>query len=124
LRHALKHRHREVLMIGGQVGVFIDGSHFVLSGGNFVVTGFYRDSQLVQFVLGLQHAGQNAIRNRAEVLIFQLLPFGRLGSEKCAAGVEQIGSGEKEISIDQEILLFTACRRGPGSLLPNSFRIR
>ena len=82
LRHALKHRHREVLMIGRQIGVFINGSHLVLPRGDFVVAGLYRDSQLVQFVLGLQHAGQNPIRNRAEILIFQFLPLGRLGSER------------------------------------------
>ncbi len=78
--------HREHLVIGGQVRVFEDGSDLVLAGGDFVVARLDRDRQLEHFRLGIGHAGQHALGNRAEVLIFEFLALGGLGAEKGAAG--------------------------------------
>ncbi len=66
-------------------------------------------------------------RNRAEVLIFELLPLRRLGAKQRAAGVQQVGPGEEEVAVDQEVFLLGAGRRGdraPRPCGPNSFRIR
>jgi len=63
---------------------------------------FYRNSQFVQFTLSFQHAGKNAFRNRAKILIFQFLAFRRLGAIQSPSGIDQIWPGKKEIPVDQE----------------------
>jgi hypothetical protein len=49
------------------------------------VAGLDRDAELEQLALGLQHAGQHALRDRAEVVVFELLALGGLGAEQGAA---------------------------------------
>ena len=43
--------------------------------------------------LAVGHAGQHALGDGAEVLVFQFLSLGRLGAEQRAAGVDQVGPG-------------------------------
>ena len=98
----------KLLVVGGHVGRLEDRGHFVLGRGHFVVPGLDRHAQLEQFALGLQHEGQHALGNRAEIVVFELLALGRLGAEQRAAGGEQVGPREVEVAIDQEVLLLRA----------------
>ncbi len=95
-------------MIGRQVGVLEDRGELVLAGRNLIVAGLDWDSQLDQLGLGLGHAGQHALGDAAEVLVFQLLALGRLGAEQGSTGIDQVGTSVIEIPVDQEILLFRA----------------
>ena len=72
------------------------------------------------------HAGQHALGDGAEVLVFQLLALGRLGAEEGAAGVDQVGPGVVEVLVDQEVFLLGADGGEDlrGLALPNSFRMR
>ena len=67
-----------------------------------------RNAELVQLAFGFQHEGQHAFGNGAEVMIVELLALGRLGAEQRAAGVQQVGPGEVEMAIDQEVFLLRA----------------
>ncbi len=68
----------------------------------------HRNAELEQLALDFQHEGQHALRNRAEVMIFELLALRRLGAEQRAAGGEQVGPGEEEVAVDQEVFLLGA----------------
>ena len=88
--------HRQHLVVGGEVGVLEDRRQFVLAGRHFVVPGLDRHAQLEQLGLAVGHAGDDALGDGAEVLVFQLLALGRRGAEEGAAGVDQVGPGAVE----------------------------
>ena len=127
LRHALQRDHDQLLMVGGQVGVLEDRGDFVLRRGDFVVPGLDRHAQLVQLALGLEHAGQHALGDGAEVLVFQLLALGRLGAEQRAAGGRP-GRAGRSRSCGRSGNIPARGRRWPSpgwrSSWPNSFRMR
>ena len=95
-------------------------------GRDFVVPGLDRHAQLEQLGLGLEHAGQDAFGDGAEVVVFQLLALRRLGAEEGAAGVDQVGPGEVEVLVDQEVFLLGADggEDAAGRLMPKSLRTR
>ena len=111
LRRRPPHRlHRHHLVIGGHVRVLEDRRDFVLTGRHLVVTRLHRHADLVQFALHLRHERHHALGNRAEILIFELLTFGRPRAEERSSGVDEIGPGQIEIAVDQEILLLGPAR--------------
>ena len=90
--------HRQHLVVGRQVAVFEDRGDFILGRGHFVVARLDRHAELEQLALRVGHAGQHALGDGAEVLVFQFLALGRRGAEKRAAGVEEIGPEVEEMS--------------------------
>ena len=100
---------------------------FVLAGRDFVVARLDRDAELEQLALALEHEGEHALGNRAEVVVLELLALRRLRAEERAAGREQVGPREVEVAVDQEVFLLRRRRtrtRWPASSWPNSFRMR
>ena len=110
-RHPLQHLHRHHLVIDGDVGVLEDRRDLVLARRDLVVARLHRHADLEQLELGLGHARQHALGDRAEVLVFHLLPLRRLRAEERAARVDQIGAREVEVAIDQEVLLLGTAGR-------------
>jgi hypothetical protein len=90
-RRALERFHHHHLMIGGDVRVLEHRRDLVLAGRHLVMARLHRHADLVQLGLDLGHERHHAVRDRAEVLILELLPLGRLGAEQRASGVDQIG---------------------------------
>ena len=112
--HALHGLHDQHVVVGGDVGVLERDGQLVLRRRDLVVPGLDRDAELVELGLGLEHAGQDALGDGAEVMVLHLLALGRLGAEEGPAGVDQVGPGEVEVLVDQEVLLLGAgrgCRR-------------
>ena len=107
----LQHLHRHQLMIGGEVGVLEHRRDLVLARRHLVVPRLHRHAHLEQLGLDFRHARQHALRNGAEVLVLHLLPLRRLGAEERAAGVDQVGTREVEVAIDQEVLLLGTAGR-------------
>ena len=110
-----------------RLAVFEDRGDFVLARRHFVVPRLDRNAELEQLALGFEHEGQHALGNGAEVMILEFLALGRLGAEQGAAGGEQVGPGEVEVAVDQEVFLLGAGGRGDDqapSSWPNSFRMR
>ena len=104
----LQDLHRQLLVVGGDVRVLEDRRDLVLRRRDLVVAGLDRHAELVQLVLALQHAGQDALGDRAEVMVVELVALGRLGAEQRAAGGDQVGALEVEGLVDQEVLLLGA----------------
>ncbi len=97
--------HRQVLVVGAEIGVLKDRGEFVLAGGDFVVAGLHRHAELEELGFHIGHVGKNALGNRSEILVFHFLPLGRLGAEERSSGVDQVGAKEKEVLVDQEVFL-------------------
>ncbi len=101
VRRQPPHRlHRHHLMIGGDVRVLEDRRDFVLARRDFVVPRLDRNADLVELALDFHHEGEDALGNRAEVLILELLALRRLGAEERPAGVDEVGPREEELAID------------------------
>ena len=120
-RHPPHHLHRHHLMVGGDVGVLEDRREFVLARRDLVVARLHRHADLVELGLDVVHERQHALRNRAEVLILELLALRRLRAEERPAGVDQVRTREVEAAIDQEVLLLGTARRDD-ALRPSSRR--
>ena len=87
----LLHRlHDELVLIVGGVGVAVDGSHLVLTGGDLVVLGLGEHAELPQLLVQLLHVSAHARTEGAEVVVVQLLTLGRLCAEERAAAQLQI----------------------------------
>ena len=97
--------HRQLLVVGADVRVLEHRGELVLVGRDLVVPGLDRDSELGQLALGLEHVGEDPLRDRAEVVIVELVPLGRLGAEQGAAGGDQVRPLEVVLLVDQEVLL-------------------
>jgi hypothetical protein len=72
-----QHLHDQVLVVGREVGILEDRRDLVLARRHLVVTRADRDAELEQLRFHFAHAGEHAIGDRAEVLVFQLLALGR-----------------------------------------------
>jgi hypothetical protein len=96
----LQERHREHLVIVCNVRRFVNRSYFELRWGDFVVASLDRDTQFEALALGLHHASEDAIRDGAEVLVFELLTLGRLRTEEGAATGVNIRTEVVETGID------------------------
>ena len=107
--HALHGLHHQHVVVGRDVGVLEGDGQLVLGRRDLVVPGLDRHAQLVKLGLGLEHAGQDALGDGAEVMVLHFLALGGLGAEEGPAGVDQVGPGEVEVLVDQEVLLL-----GPG----------
>ena len=107
--------HGQHVMVGGDIGGFVQLGHFKLGRSDFVVPRFRRDAQLQQALFQIGHEGQHALRNGAEIMVFQILSLRRPLSVKSSAAVHEVGTLEEQFAVDQEIFLFNAqIRIDPG----------
>ncbi len=93
-------------MVGGEVGLLIQGSDLELTGSDFIVTGLDRNTELVKFAFDFEHEGEHTARDGSEIVIVKLLPLGGFGSEQGTPANHQVGTGEIKIAIEQEVFLF------------------
>ena len=110
-RDSPHHLHRHHLMVGGDVRVLEDRRNFVLARRHFVVACLDRNADLIQLALDFHHEREDAVGNRAEVLIFELLSLRRLCAEKRAARIDQVRALNVKTAIDQEVLLLRTAGR-------------
>jgi hypothetical protein len=71
-----------------------------------------RDAEGGELELGLEHAREHALGDRAEVVVVELLALGGRRAEQGAPGGEQVGARRDEALVDEEVLLLDAdgCR--------------
>ena len=84
----------------------------MLAGRNLVMLGFGKNAKLPQLFIQLRHKCRHTRTDRTKVMVFHLLPFGRLCAKQGAAGKNQILALGIILFLDQEILLLRAdsCR--------------
>ncbi len=108
---ALERLHRQLLVVDRQVGVLEHRGDLVLGGRDLVVARLDRHAELGELILCLQHAGEDALGDGAEVVVVELVALRRLGAEQRAAGRDEVGAREEVGLVDQEVLLLVAHRR-------------
>ena len=110
LRNPCQRLHDCLLVVGGNIGIFIEGGNFILPRSHLVVSRFHRHAEFVELPFAIQHAGQNTLWDRPEILIFKLLPLWGLRAKQRATCHHEIGPGKVEIAVDQKIFLLGAGR--------------
>ena len=105
-RHFAHSFHRQLVLVRRDVDGGVDGSKFVLCGGDFVVLGLGKHAEFPQFLVEVFHKRRHAGFNRAEVVVFQLLSLGRFCAEESPAGVHQVTAFFERFAVDEEIFLF------------------
>ena len=112
LRRGPPHRlHRHHLVIGGEIGVLEYRRDLVLAGRDLVVARLHRHADLIELRFHVRHERHRPVGDRAEVLILELLALRRLGAEQRPAGVDEIGTRQVEVAIDQEVFLLGTAGR-------------
>jgi len=101
----LQRLHDHLVVVNGQIGFFEHRRDFVLAGRDLVVPGLGRNAQLVKLFLHVVHEGRNPLPNAAEILVFQLLTFGRRRADHGPAAQHQVLTLIVVIHVDQKILL-------------------
>jgi hypothetical protein len=97
--------HRQLLVVDADVGALERRGDLVLAGSDLVVARLDRHADLRQLQLGLAHAGQHALGDRAEVVVVELLALGRRSAEQRAPGREQVRPRVGVALVDEEVLL-------------------
>ncbi len=103
--------HRHHLVVGADVGVLEDRRDLELIGRDLVVAGLDRDAELRELELDLEHVGEHALGDRAEVVVVELVALRRFGAEQRPSRGNEIGTFEEVLLVDQEVLLLAACSR-------------
>jgi hypothetical protein len=75
----------------GDVRGLEDRRQLELARRHLVVTGLHGHAEAVELALDLGHERQHARRDRAEVVVLELLALGRAGAEERAVAREQVG---------------------------------
>src|SRR5260221_2926806 len=104
--------HQQNVVVDGYADFFEDGSALELCGGHFIMTGAQGNAQFIRLVFVIAHEGINSFRDAAEVVVFQLLAFGRSMTEYCPSAHHEVRTGVEQAFVYYEILLFPAegCR--------------
>ena len=97
--------HGELVVVGGDVGGRVDRRQLVLRGGNLVVLGFGEDSELPELVVQVGHIGRDARLDDAEVVVVQLLPLRRHGTEERPPAEHEVAALFVHLLVDEEVLL-------------------
>jgi hypothetical protein len=104
-RNPLQRLHQQHLMVARDVTRLEQGRDLILSRRHLVVPGLHRHAQPVQLPLGLGHKGEHPGRNGSEIVVFQLLALGRLGSEERPLAGQQVGPLVEQLAVHQEVFL-------------------
>ena len=97
-------------MIDGDVGFLEYRRAFELIRGHLVVPGLDRDAEAVGLQFEVFHVFEHAARNGSEIVVVELLVFGRDVPHQRTSGLRQVGTGQKQRFVHQEIFLLPAQR--------------
>ena len=87
--------HHDHLVVGGDVAGLEQWRDLELERRHLVVTGLDRHAEPPELVLHLGHEGQDPGRDRAEVVVLELLALGRAGAEQGPLAGHEVGAPEE-----------------------------
>ena len=82
--------HYKLVVVVGKVGILKDRCQFKLVGSYFVMAGLDRDTQFVTFDFQFFHKSCDTWGDGAEIMVLQLLVFGRGVSHQGTSGQTKI----------------------------------
>ena len=109
-RHVAQHRHHELVVIDGDVGLLELRRHLELAGGDLVVPRDDRHAELVELMLHLGETGLHALGDPTEVVVLELLPAWRWRPDQGAAPHHEVGPHRHVRAVDHEEFLLGAHR--------------
>ena len=77
--------HNQLVVVVGKIGVLEDGGQLKLVGGNLIVARLDGNAQFVALYFQFFHKGSDTWRDRTEIMVFQLLVFGRRVPHECTS---------------------------------------
>jgi hypothetical protein len=92
-------------VINGDIRLFENRCALELMRCNFIVTRLERNAELEQLVFHVRHVLKNAVLDRAEIMVFQLLAFWRRRTKERASRQQQVRAGLEIVLVDEEIFL-------------------
>ena len=104
-RKASHHAQHDHVVVGADRGGLVDRGHLELAGRHLVVAGLGRDAQAPQLPVQVHHEGEDALADRAEVLVLELLALGGRCAEQRAPGQDEVRALLGKAPVDQEVLL-------------------
>ena len=108
LRHLFHHGHHQQVLIHCKIQRHKHGCQLMLPRRHLVVLGFGKHAKAPQFFVHLRHKFADAGFEGSEIMILQLLPFGRRRAEQRAPGIKQILAAAKKLRVGDKILLLSA----------------
>ena len=102
--------HDQHVVVNGQVQILEDRRQFELRGSHFVMTRFSGNAEAPQRFFNVRHERQNARRDAAEIVVFQLLMLRGRRAVQRTARLQQVRPLQVEFLVNQEIFLFDAQR--------------
>src|SRR6476646_7747725 len=75
-RHLFHYIHKQLIVVNRQITFLKYRRTLKLIWCNLVVTGFDRNTEPEGFDFKIAHKRSCPVRNRSEIMVFQLLPFG------------------------------------------------
>ena len=114
LRNALHQLHRQLVVVGGNIGGGKKGRQLMLGGRYLVVLGLCHYAQLPQLLVQLLHIGADTGLDGTEVMVVQLLPLGRHRTEEGSSRIAQVTAPLIQLLGDQKIFLLRAYGGGYG----------
>ena len=100
--------HHKLVVVVGKVGILKDRRQLKLVGSYFVMAGLDRDTQFVTFDFQFFHKSCDTWGDGAEIVVLQLLVFGRGVSHQGTSGQTKVRAGIVQCRVDEEIFLFPA----------------
>ncbi len=110
LGHLLQDFHRQHVVVGRDRHVLEDRRELELTGRDLVVTRLDRDTELPQLRLEVHHEREDALADRAEVVVLEFLSFRRLGTEQRTSRRDEVGPEDEELTLDEEVFLLGPAR--------------
>ncbi len=108
LGQALHDVHDELVVVVGEVDLLVDRSELELVRCYLVVASLHGDAESLSFYLEVAHEVRHALRNRSEVVVLELLVFGRSVTHERAAREHQVGASHVETLVNEEVFLLPA----------------
>ena len=111
LRNALDQLHRQLVVVGGDVGRREDRCDLILRRCHLIVFGLGRNAQFPQLGIQLIHECLHTGFDRSEVMVLHLLSLRRRRAKQRTSGIDQILALAVIRLVDQKVFLFAAHRR-------------
>src|SRR5690554_4253926 len=84
--------HQQRIVVHGEICFLKNGGELKLVRSNLIMAGLYRNSKQHTFLFQMSHKIKYSTRNRAKIMIVQLLPFGGRMAKKRSSRQGYVGS--------------------------------
>ena len=106
----LHYLHRELVVVGSDVGRAVYGREFMLSGSDFVVFGFSEHTQFPKLFVEICHILFHSWLDDPEIVVVEFLTLGSFCAEKSATRINKVSSLIVHFFVYKKVFLFGSHR--------------